>query len=112
MMVVEIIQLNNDHFQGIIYTVTQHLNEQTMQTNKPPLSLPHHAHQQGGFLPCKQQKAWKKHLRTYHFIRKAIHIINTQLYAPWITHLVIQQLQNLTNVTIPPPITTQFCTLR
>lgn len=60
MMVVEIIQLNNDHFQGIIYTVTQHLNEQTMQTNKPPLSLPHHAHQQGGFLPCKQQKAWKK----------------------------------------------------
>jgi hypothetical protein len=39
---------------------------------------------------------WKQHLKTYHLVRKAIHIINIHPYPTWITHPNMQQLQTLT----------------
>jgi exonuclease III len=56
---------------------------------------------QGGYLPKKLQKSWKKELSTYHTIRKAIKI--TTQDTNWRTHLIITNLQNHLYTTIPNP---------
>jgi hypothetical protein len=56
--------------------------------------------QQGGYLPRKLKKQWKKHLSTYHIIRKAIYITK---YSPtWHTHPLILNLHTHQHVQIPP----------
>ena len=67
----------------------------------PPLpDLTNRTSQQGGFLPRKLQKKWKQHLSTYHLIRKAIYTIKNT--PNWPTHPIIEELQNHTQVNIPP----------
>ena len=53
--------------------------DETCINKQTPLSLPHHACQQGGLLPRKQPKVWKQHLKTYHVISKVTCIINTPI---------------------------------
>jgi hypothetical protein len=54
----------------------------------PPIpTLTEQASKQGGFLPRKFQKQWKKELSTYHIIRKAIKIIIQN--NNWRTHSII-----------------------
>jgi hypothetical protein len=67
----------------------------------PPLpELTNRTSQQGGFLPRKLQKIWKKHLYTYHLIIKAIYI--TKNYPNWQIHPIIDELKNHTHINIPP----------
>ena len=54
---------------------------------------------QGGYLPKKLQKSWKKELSTYYTIRKAIKITTQDIN--WITHLIITNLQNHPHTIIP-----------
>jgi hypothetical protein len=42
-------------------------------------TLTNQASKQGGFLPRKLQKQWKKELSTYHIIRKAIKLITQNI---------------------------------
>jgi hypothetical protein len=56
---------------------------------------------QGGYLPRKLQKIWKKELSTYHIIRKAIKISTQD--TNWRTHSLIIRLQNHPHATIPIP---------
>ena len=49
--------------------------ESTCNTAPIP-TLMNRISQQGGFLPRKLQKPWKKHIKTYHLIRKTIFITN------------------------------------
>jgi exonuclease III len=63
--------------------------------------LTNQASKQGGFLPRKLQKQWKKELSTYHIIRKAIKI-STQ-NANWRSHIIFTQLQNHQHTNIPNP---------
>jgi hypothetical protein len=81
----------------------QKISDKIQETcNAPPIpNLTNRTTQQGGFLPRKLQKKWKKHLHTYHLIRKAIHL--TKTFPIWQTHPIIEELQNHTHVTIPPP---------
>ena len=68
----------------------------------PPLQdLTNRTSQQGGFLPRKLKKKWKKYLSTYHLIRKAIYLIKDS--PNWPTHPIIEELKNHTQVNIPPP---------
>jgi hypothetical protein len=53
---------------------------------------------QGGYLPRKLQKIWKKEISTYHIIRKAIKI--TTQDTNWQTHPLITRLQNHPHATI------------
>ena len=67
----------------------------------PPLpTLSNQTAQQGGFLPRKIQKQWKKHLSTYHLIRKTIYIAKHIMQ--WQTHPIIEQLINHKHTNIPP----------
>jgi hypothetical protein len=51
----------------------------------PPIpTLTNQTSKQGGYLPRKLQKKWKKELSTYHIIRKAIKTITQD--TNWITH--------------------------
>lgn len=68
----------------------------------PPVQpFTQHTIQQGGYLPMKLQKEWKKHLSTYHLIRKAIYILQHILNST--THPIILQLQNQPHIQIPLP---------
>ena len=68
----------------------------------PPLpDLTNRTRQQGGFLPRKLQKKWKRHLSAYHLIMKTIYTIKNT--PNWPTHPIIEKLQNHTPVNIPPP---------
>jgi hypothetical protein len=61
----------------------------------PPLPvLTNHTSQQGGFLPRKLQKKWKKYFSIYHLIRKAIYLIKNT--PNWSTHPIIEELKNHT----------------
>jgi hypothetical protein len=56
---------------------------------------------QGGYLPRKLQKLWKKELSTYHTTRKTIKLT---IHDPnWRTHPLITNLQNHPHTTIPTP---------
>jgi hypothetical protein len=66
----------------------------------PPIpTLTNQASKQGGFLPRKLQKQWKKELSTYHIIRKAIKIVTQNIN--WRTHNIITSLQNHQHTKIP-----------
>jgi hypothetical protein len=56
---------------------------------------------QGGYLPRKLQKLWKKELSTYHIIKKTIKL--TTQDTSWRTHLLITNIQNHPHATIPNP---------
>jgi hypothetical protein len=74
--------------------------EDTCTTPPIPI-LTHQTSKQGGYLPRKLQKTWKKELATYHTIRKAIKL--TTQNTNWRTHLLITNLQNHPHTTIPNP---------
>ena len=57
--------------------------------------------QQGDFLPRKLAKEWKKHLATYHLIRKTIYI--AQHNPQWHTHPILNDIRNHHHVQIPHP---------
>jgi hypothetical protein len=68
----------------------------------PPIpTLIYLTSKQGGYLPKKLQKLWKKELSTYHIIRKTIKI--TTQNTNWRTHPLISNLQNHPHKTIPNP---------
>ena len=98
-------QLTDDQWQtscSKLDHMIQKISDKIQETcSAPPLpTLTNRTSQQGGFLPRKLQKTWKKHLSTYHLIRKTIYITkNTQ---NWQTHPIIEELKTHTNVTIPP----------
>ena len=82
----------------LIHNISDKIQE---TCSAPPLpTLTTHTSQQGGFLPRKLQKTWKKHLSTYHLIRKAIYISKNS--PNWQTHPIIEELHNHTNTIIPP----------
>jgi hypothetical protein len=56
---------------------------------------------QGGYLPRKLQKKWKKELSTYHIIRKAIKTIIQDIN--WRSHPILTSLQNHQFAAIPNP---------
>ena len=60
--------------------------------------------QQGGFLPRKLAKEWKKHLDTYHLFRKTIYIAKKN--SNWQTHPILNEIRNHQHVQIPYPPTT------
>jgi hypothetical protein len=70
-------------------------------TTHPIQSLTQRTTHQGGYLSIKLQKQWKKHLSTYHLIRKAIYIL--QNTPNWTTHPLILQLHTYPHTQIPPP---------
>jgi hypothetical protein len=61
-------------------------------TAPPTPTLTNQTSKQGGYLPRKLQKQWKKELSTYHIIRKAIKIITQD--TNWRTHSILTNLQN------------------
>jgi hypothetical protein len=56
---------------------------------------------QGGYLPRKLQKLWKKELSTYHIIRKAFKLTTQE--TNWHTHPLITNIQTHPHATIPNP---------
>ena len=98
-------QLTDDQWQtscSKLDHMIQKISDKIQETcSAPPLpTLTNRTSQQGGFLPRKLQKSWKKHLSTYHLIRKTIYI--TKNIQNWQTHPIIEELKTHTNVTIPP----------
>ena len=83
--------------------LVQQISEKIQETCSALLlpTLTHRTNQQGGFLPRKLQKHWKKQLSTYHLIRKTIHI--TKTIPLWQNHPIIEELRNHKHTTIPPP---------
>ena len=81
----------------------QQISYKTQETcSAPPLPpLTHRTTQQRDFLPRKLQKQWKKHLTTYHLIRKTIYI--TKVVPNWQNHPIMDELNNHNYITIPPP---------
>jgi hypothetical protein len=68
----------------------------------PPIPTPTcQTNKQGGYLPRKLQKLWKKEISTYHTIRKTIKLITQN--TNWRTHLLITNLQNHPHTNIPNP---------
>ena len=72
-----------------------------MCTAPPIPTLTYLTSKQGGYLPRKLQKLWKKELSTYHIIRKTIKITTQNIN--WRTHPLIFNLQNHPHKTIPNP---------
>ena len=67
----------------------------------PLLHLTNRTSQQGGFLPRKLARKWKKHLHTYHLIRKTIYIV--QHDPLWLAHPILNDIRNHQHVNIPHP---------
>jgi hypothetical protein len=89
-----------DIFQKILDSLSNCVKQTCMTQPTPP--LPHRAKIQGGFLPRKQQKIWKSHLKLYHSIRKAIHVACHYHYTQLHNHPDIKTLFSLHNINIPP----------
>ena len=70
------------------------------------LILTNRASLQGGYLPRILQSKWKKHLSTYHLIKKTIYITKNTLN--WQTHPIIDVLNTHTHVIIYPPPTQEL----
>ena len=70
----------------------------------PIQTLTNRTAQQGGFLPRKLSKEWKKQLETYHLIRKTIYIAKNN--PQWQTHPILNEIRNHQHVQIPYPPTT------
>ena len=78
--------------------------EKTCKADPLP-NLTNRTSQQGGFLPRKLAREWKRHLNTYHLIRKTIYI--AQHDPMWQTHPILNEIRNHQHVSIPhPPATT------
>jgi hypothetical protein len=79
--------------------------EKTCKADPLP-SLTNRAPQQGGFLPRKLAREWKRHLNTYHLIRKVIY--RAQHDPHWQTHPILNDIRNHQHINIPhpPPTTT------
>ena len=85
-------------------SLTDNITTTVLETCKaPPIpTLSNKIAKQGGSFPKKLQKEWKKHLSTYHLIRKTIYIIENN--PNWRTHPIItQEINNHIYVTILPP---------
>jgi hypothetical protein len=68
----------------------------------PPIpTLTNQTSKQGGYIPRKLQKQWKKELSTYHIIRKAIK--TTTQETNWRTHPILTNIHNHQLVEIPNP---------
>ena len=92
-------QLSCSQMDQLIAKISDKIQE---TCSAPPLqTLTPRTSQQGGFLPRKLQKKWKKHLYTYHLIRKAIYL--TRNSPNWQTHPIIEELTNHNHINIPPP---------
>ena len=74
--------------------------EETCTAPSIPI-LTHQMNKQGGYLPRKLQKIWKKELSTYHIIRKAIKL--TTLDTNWHVHPLITNIQHHLHAKIPNP---------
>lgn len=74
-----------DRSQDIINTLSTCIESTCINSCAPP-TLSHQAHQQGGFFPCQQKKAWIQQLKVYHSIRKAVKDISTQPSSTWTSH--------------------------
>jgi hypothetical protein len=77
-------------YQIRLFSTTNIIKTQETCSALPLPTLTHHTSQQWDFLPRKLQKQWKKHLSTYHLIRKAIYI--TKTIPLWQNHPVTQTL--------------------
>ena len=64
-------------------------------------TLTNRTSRQGSFLPRKLQKIWKKHIKTYHLIRKGIYVANNNIN--WCTHPIMDELNNHNHINILPP---------
>jgi hypothetical protein len=68
----------------------------------PPIpTLTHLTNKQGGYLPRKLQKLWKKELSTYHIIKKIIKLTNQD--NNWQNHPLVTNIQNHLHTIIPNP---------
>ena len=99
-------QLTNTQWQTSCATldhIIQKISDNIQESYRAPSlpSLTNRTSLQGGFLSKKIQKTWKKYLSTYHLIKKIIYITKTT--PNWQSHLVIEELNTLTHITIPPP---------
>ena len=75
-------------------------NPRNMQRATPPRT--HKPHITTRRFPTeKTKKKWKKHLYTYHLIRKAIYL--TRNSPNWQAHPIMNELINHTHTNIPPP---------
>ena len=61
---------------NITHKISRTIKETCNATLIPTLT--NITNQQGGYLPKKLQKKWKKHIATYNLVRKTIYIIKTQ----------------------------------
>ena len=84
----------------IIQKITETITNTCSTTPIP--SLTNRTTQQGGFLPRKLQKTWKKHIKTYHLIRKAIYVTNNTIN--WRNHPIMSELNSHIHTNIPPPL--------
>ena len=86
--------------------IVNKISETIVKTCKaePLPNLTNRTSQQGGFLPRKLAKEWKKHLSTYHLIRKAIYIAQHDPH--WQTHPILNDIRNHQHGNIPHPPTT------
>ena len=101
--------LNPDQWQEACTTldnIVEKISETIEKTCKaaPIPYLTNRTTQQGGFLPRKLSKKWKKHLDTYHLIRKTIYITKNNPH--WQTHPILNEIRNHQHVQIPHPPTT------
>lgn len=88
-----------DSFDIIIQKITQNIHETCSAAPTPHPT--NRTAQQGGFLPRKLAKPQKKHLATYHLIRKTIYIAKND--PNWQTYPILNEIQH---VQIPNPPTT------
>ena len=86
-----------NHMNQIIQEILETIKNTCSMAPLPTLT--YKTTQQGGFLPRKLQKTWKKHINTYHLIWKAIY--TTKNTANWRTHPIINKLNNHTHINIP-----------
>ena len=99
-------QLNENQWQSTcsqLDHIIQKISETITNTcsTTPIPTLTNRTSQQGGFLPRELQKQWKKHIKTYHLIRKAIYITNNTIN--WHNHPIMYELNSHTHINIPPP---------
>ena len=88
-----------NHMDQIIQKISKTIKNTCSMALLPTLT--NKTTQQGGFLPRKLQKTWKKHINTYHLIWKAIY--TTKNTTNGRTHSIINELNNHTHINIPPP---------
>ena len=91
-----------DTLDNIMRQISQNLEETCSAAPIPQLT--NRTTQQGGFLPRKLAKSWRKYLATCHLIRKTIYI--TKNDPNWYTHPILNEIHNHHHVQIPNPPTT------